>query len=45
VCLLTVDFIKPVDPEFSTAPMEIAMNPRHMPHFKVKNTLGKLLNN
>jgi hypothetical protein len=45
VCLLTVDFIKPVDPEFSTAPMEIAMNPRHMPHFKVKNTLAKLLNN
>ena len=25
--------------------MEIAMNPRYMPHFKVKNTLSKLLNN
>jgi hypothetical protein len=45
VCLLTVDFIKPVDPEFSITPMEIAMNPRYMPHFKVKNTLSKLLNN
>jgi len=45
VCLLTVDFIKPVDLEFSTTPMEIAMNPRYMPHFKVKNNLSKLLNN
>jgi hypothetical protein len=25
--------------------MEIAMNPRYMPQFKVKNTLSKLLNN
>jgi len=45
VCLLAVDFIKPVDPEFSTTPMEIAINPRYMPHFKVKNALSMLLNN
>jgi len=45
MCLLVVDFIKPVDPEFSTTPMEIAMNPSYMPHFKVKNALSKLLNN
>ena len=44
VCLLAVDFIRPVDLEFST-PMKITMNPRYMPHFKVKNTLSKLLNN
>jgi hypothetical protein len=25
--------------------MKITMNPRYMPHFKVKNTLSKLLNN
>jgi hypothetical protein len=45
VCLLAIDLIKSVDPEFSTTPMEIAMNPRYMPQFKVKNTLSKLLNN
>jgi hypothetical protein len=43
--LLAIDLIKSVDPEFSTTPMEIAMNPRYMPQFKVKNTLSKLLNN
>jgi hypothetical protein len=28
VCLLAVELIKPVDPEFSTTPIEIAMNPK-----------------
>jgi hypothetical protein len=39
VCLLAADFIRPVDPEFSTTPLEIEMNPRYMPYFKVSNTL------
>jgi hypothetical protein len=37
MCLLAVEVIKPVDPEFSTTPTKIAMNPRYMPHFNVKN--------
>jgi hypothetical protein len=45
VCLLVVELIKLVDPEFSTTPMEITMNLRYMPHFKVKNNFSKLLNN
>jgi hypothetical protein len=45
VCLLAVELIKPVDPEFSTTLTKIAMNPRYMPHFKVKNNFSKLLNN
>ena len=28
VCLLAIEVIKPVDPEFSTTPIEIAMNPK-----------------
>jgi len=38
VCLLAVDLIRPVDPEFTATPLEIAMNPRYMPQCKVKNT-------
>jgi len=45
VCLLAVKLIKLVYPEFSTTPTKIAMNPRYMPHFKVKNNFSKLLNN
>jgi hypothetical protein len=45
VCSLVVELIKLVDPEFSTTPMEIKMNPRYMSHFKVKNNFSKLLNN
>ena len=45
MCLLVVELIKLVDPEFSTTPMKIIMNPRYMPHFKVKNNFSKLLNN
>jgi len=45
VCLLAIEVIKPIDPEFSTIPTKIAMNPRYMPHFKVKNNFSKLLNN
>jgi hypothetical protein len=41
VCLLAADFIRPVDPEFTTTPLEIEMNPRYMPYFKVSNTLYK----
>jgi hypothetical protein len=43
--LLAIELIKPVDPEFSPTPIEIAMNPRYMPHFKVKDNFSKLLNN
>ncbi|KAG5235433.1 protein ALP [Salix suchowensis] len=35
VCLLTMDVIKPTDPDFMSIPSEIATNQRHMPHFKV----------
>jgi hypothetical protein len=45
VCLLAVKLIKLVYPEFSTTSTEIAMNPRYMPHFKVKDNFSKLLNN
>jgi len=41
VCLLAANFIRPVDPEFTTTPLEIEMNPRYMPYFKVSNTLYK----
>jgi len=30
VYLLSIDIIKPVDPDFSTTPREIVMNPRYM---------------
>ena len=38
VCLLAADLIRPVDPEFTTIPLEIETNPRYMPYFKVSNT-------
>ena len=41
VCLLAADLIRPIDPEFTTTPLEIEMNPRYMPYFKVSNTLYK----
>jgi hypothetical protein len=44
VSVLADDLIRPVDPEFTATPLEITMNPRYMPHFKVKkNTFYKLL--
>jgi len=30
MCLLSIDIIKPVDPDFSTIPQEIVMNLRYM---------------
>ncbi|KAG5244722.1 protein ALP [Salix suchowensis] len=36
VCLFAVDVIKPTDPEFTDTPIQIAMDPRFMPHFKPK---------
>jgi hypothetical protein len=41
VCLLVADFIRPIDPEFTTTSLEIELNPRYMPYFKVSNTLYK----
>jgi len=38
VCVLAADLIRPVNLEFTTTLLEIAMNRRYMPHFKVKNT-------
>nr|XP_034887553.1 uncharacterized protein LOC118028128 [Populus alba] len=34
------ELIKPVDPQFTSTPREIAMNPRFMPHFK--NCVGAI---
>jgi hypothetical protein len=36
VCLFAIDVIKPKDLNFTSTPREIAMNPRYMPHFKVR---------
>nr|XP_034893497.1 protein ALP1-like [Populus alba] len=38
--LFAVEIIKPVDPQFTSTPREIAMNPRFMPHFK--NCVGAI---
>ncbi|KAG5223875.1 protein ALP [Salix suchowensis] len=35
LCLFAIDIIKPTDPDFTNTPIEIAMDPRFMPHFKV----------
>ncbi|KAL6272102.1 hypothetical protein ACE6H2_022794 [Prunus campanulata] len=35
VCRMTINVIKPIDPEFSDTPQEILSNFRYMPHFKV----------
>ncbi|XP_034932828.1 uncharacterized protein [Populus alba] len=40
VCLLATHIIRPVDPEFTTTPLEIAMNPRYMSYFK--NCIGAI---
>ncbi|XP_061961541.1 protein ALP1-like [Populus nigra] len=40
VCLLAADFIRLVDPKFTTTPLEIEMNPRYMPYFK--NCIGAI---
>ncbi|KAJ9128917.1 hypothetical protein P3X46_034332 [Hevea brasiliensis] len=34
VCLMSMDIIKPIDPEFSETPPEILNDRRYMPHFK-----------
>jgi hypothetical protein len=34
--LFAVEVVKPVDPQFTSTPIKIAMNPRFMPHFKVR---------
>jgi hypothetical protein len=36
LCLFDVEVIKSIDPQFTSTPREIAMNPRFMPHFKVR---------
>jgi len=36
LCLFAVEVIKPIDPQFTSTPREIAMNPRYMSHFKVR---------
>jgi hypothetical protein len=36
LCLFVVEVIKPIDPQFTSTPREIAMNPRYMSHFKVR---------
>jgi len=41
ICLFTMDVIKLEDPNFTNTPREIAMNPRYMPHFKVRQMFVK----
>jgi hypothetical protein len=36
LCLFAVEVIKSVHPQFTSTQREIAMNPRFMPHFKVR---------
>jgi hypothetical protein len=36
LCLFVVEVIKLLDPQFTNIPREIAMNPRYMSHFKVR---------
>ncbi|KAG5223809.1 protein ALP [Salix suchowensis] len=38
--LFAIDIIKPTDPDFTNTPIQIAMNPRFMPHFK--NCIGAI---
>uniref|UniRef100_A0A6N2K303 Uncharacterized protein n=1 Tax=Salix viminalis TaxID=40686 RepID=A0A6N2K303_SALVM len=40
ICLFVVDVIKLTDPEFTDTPIQIAMDPRFMPHFK--NCIGAI---
>jgi hypothetical protein len=39
LCFFAVEVIKPVDPQFTSTPREIAMNIRYMSHFKVRQTI------
>jgi phage anti-repressor protein len=39
--LFTMDVIKLEDPNFTNTPWEIAMNPRYMSHFKVRQMFVK----
>jgi hypothetical protein len=39
LCLFAVEVIKPIDPQFMSTPREITMNPRYMPHFKVRHAI------
>ena len=43
VCLFAVDVIKLEDLNFTSTPQEIAMNPKYMPHFKVRKIFVLLL--
>ncbi len=36
ICLLSVDVLKPQDPEFKDIPIQILNDSRYMPYFKVK---------
>jgi len=36
ICLFVVDVIKPEDLNFTNTQQEIAMNPKYMSHFKVR---------
>ncbi|KAG5236718.1 protein ALP [Salix suchowensis] len=38
--LFAIDIIKPTDPDFTNTPIQIATNPRFMPHFK--NCIGAI---
>jgi len=44
ICLLAVDIIKPEDYEFLNTSREIMMNPRFMPHFKVRQIVFITIN-
>ena len=39
VCRMSMDVIKPDDPEFNGVPQEILVDSRYMPHFKVFSSL------
>ena len=36
ICLMSVDVLKPQDPELKDIPIQILNDSRYMPHFKVK---------
>ncbi|KAG5228228.1 protein ALP [Salix suchowensis] len=40
LCLFAINIIKPTDSDFTNTPIEIAMDPRFMPHFK--NCIGAI---
>ena len=45
ICLLVIDIIKTEDFEFLNTPREIAMNPKFMPHFKIRQMMFIVINN